>query len=194
MKNTNLLLIFFLLFFLSCDPDVPGEGINLPPLEFAFKVNPDTAYIKVGDTLTLESSISSTLDGGVTLSDGEAILGFLFWYYPYNPITQAGGEHALEDNHYNVVIEEGGFIYNTNPSNRVQDLKTWPKGDSLKIKYHFFFLKKGVYVFALSSKFYEGSKGKTRTSPYFDVKDPHWGFYQIPNNPPPSPGDRKSVV
>jgi hypothetical protein len=60
-------MLSVVLFATSCDPDVAGEKITLPPMEFAFKVSPDTSFLRVGDTFSMHASLSTTLWGKVII-------------------------------------------------------------------------------------------------------------------------------
>ena len=199
MKRAKItIIVAALIGFTSCDPDVATEGIDMPEMIFAFKVNPDTAYLKIGDTLLIESSISSN-HGGVQVTGGEIILGEHIGYYPNEPITSTeGSETCLEGVHFDMAYYHGDFTRKiTSKPNYLSDFRTVPQTDSIRFKYGFVFLRKGVYQFSIYPSFYEGGKGKARTSGFFDVTNPHWAFYQIPGviNPASSdPNYRQSYL
>ncbi len=66
------LIIILAILIVSCEPNPAKEGINLPAMEFGLNVSPDSAYIKIGDTVILSGSISSTLSNGVKIEEGKA--------------------------------------------------------------------------------------------------------------------------
>lgn len=71
MRTLNAILLIF--FLASCDPDVAGEKITLPPVTFAFKVSNDTPYLRIGDTLHIRAAVSSTVES-IKLTDGEGVM------------------------------------------------------------------------------------------------------------------------
>lgn len=70
-----IIAIFALCFATSCDPDVAGEKITLPPTEFAFKVSPDTSVLRIGDTFSIHAGLGTTLNNGIKLEDGHGEIG-----------------------------------------------------------------------------------------------------------------------
>ncbi len=186
MKNIIIYLLVFSFVLSSCDPDVAGEGITLPAMEFGFKISPDTAYIKLGDTITLKSSISSTLSNGVKIEDGEATIDLFIGYANQIPITTFSFEAAIPNEYLNVYASKGG-INISETTGKVTNIYALPYGDSIQVEIAFVPLKKGTYCFQVQSMFYEGSKGKTRTQPTFDVKDFNWSLWQ--KEPQPNPND-----
>jgi len=116
MKNISYLMLFTILIY-SCEP-VAREGTNpdLPPVLFGFKVSPDTAYLKVGDTVTLYSSISSTLSNGVKLNDGNVYLDASLYYFDTFPITNSNAQlavNAIEGIQYDLIKSIGDIKENT---------------------------------------------------------------------------------
>lgn len=189
MKALTALLFVFLL--ASCDPDVAGEKITLSPLNFAFKIGNDTPYLTVGDTLSIRSSLSSTNDG-ITLTDGEGIIAFAIGYLSdTSPITSTGNVRAaINTDDYKLIINSGDVKWVNNSPNQLIRITGRPVGDSIIMDYSIVFLKPGVYqIGGFQSSFYEGTKGKGRWDAYFDIQDPHWWFYEVPNMPLPQPGD-----
>ncbi len=177
----------------SCDPkDMPTEGITLPDIEFAFTVNPDTSYLKVGDTLTIYAAVSSTLSNGIRLIDGEGELWFGLAKSENIPMTSIS-DHSipLNNNDYHLILREGGVKWAPDNTNRIFRLTSFPTGDSIIMHYKFVFLKKGLYQLGgFQSSFYEGSKGKGRWYAYYNVKDPNWHLIQVPGHPVPQPGEQ----
>jgi hypothetical protein len=190
MKNYFYILIF-VFGCLSCDPDVAGEKITLPPVTFAFKVSNDTPYLRVGDTLNIKASISSTIDR-ITLTDGEGIIGFAIGFISdtFPIVSTRNVRAALNTDDYHLIINSGDVKWVSNNPNQFIRITGRPVGDSIIMDYSFIFLKPGVYqIGGFQSSFYEGTKGKGRWDGYFDVSDPHWWFYEVPSMPPPQPGD-----
>lgn len=191
-------VLVFILFFValvatsSCDPDVAGEKITLPPMEFAFKVSPDTAFVKVGDTVTMHASLSTTLSEGIKLEDGYGEV----WIAIAKSINIPFGSNndlssALNNEDYKLIIEEGGVKFaSANPGNLIR-INTTPTGDSLIMSYKFVMLKPGAYRFDINGpSFYEGSKGKARWSARFDVANPNWDtLWQIVGHSAPQPNE-----
>lgn len=175
-------------FFSSCDPDVSGEGINLPYLEFGIKVFPDTAYIKVGDTLTISASISNTLDDGVTITDGKAVIGAGIAHSHETPVETFNFHSQLFDEYLDIFNIHGGV--NIHSSGMIREFQAVPIGDSIKFELKLIPKKTGTFNINSASMFFEGSQGKTRTYPYFDVGDLHWDLTQIPGSPPPKPEEQ----
>jgi hypothetical protein len=188
-----LLFTFFsgsLLLNASCDPDVAGEGVNLPQLNYPFKVSPDTAYIKIGDTLTIQSSISSTLANGIKITNGQSEIKCYIGFWGTVPITDPDNfDEVYDGKDYKIIAIAGAVKYNDKVDGLVLGLTTTPGGDSLKMNYKIIFNRKGVFQFSFYSGFYEGSKGKTRTRGYFNVPDPNWNeLWKLSDNPAPLPG------
>jgi hypothetical protein len=194
-KYDSFYLILAISFLTSCDPDVAGEGIDLPAMKFAFKVSPDTAYLHEGDTLILKSSMSSMLTNGLKVKDGSAILKVALWRYNNIPATTTDSSgYAIAGEDFLLISDEGDVKYQANGPGCISEFTCMPVNDSLKVKYRFVFIKKGLYQFNMYSSFYEGSLGKTRTSGYFDAANPHWDFIQIPGQPQPDPNYKQGYV
>lgn len=188
-KRIGILLVLLSVLFSACDPDVAGEGINLPPMEFAFEVSPDTAYMKVGDTFTIQASISSTLSNGVKLTDGEGSVSiYISRGFEIPRVSFDDNFTALNNEDYKIIIEKGGVKWGKNEVNQIRSFSSSPTGDSIIMAYKFVFLKKGTYVIGgFQPLFYEGSKGKTRWNAYFNVTNPHWNeLWQVSDVPAPS--------
>ncbi len=175
----------------SCEPDPINEGITLPQMEFAFKVYPDTSYIKVGDTFTLYAAMSSITSNGIKLDDGEGELWFGIVKGENIPrISYQDIKSALNNEDYHLIVRKGGVKWVQSNPNELLRLTAFPLGDSIIMHYELIFLKKGLFqIGGFQSSFYEGSKGKGRWNAYFDVKDPNWSFFQVPNETIPTPND-----
>jgi hypothetical protein len=188
-----LLFIFFsgsLLLNASCDPDVAGEGIDLPAMKFAFKVSPDTAYIRIGDTLFIHASIGATLSTGLTLTDGSGELWVGMGRGGSIPRTSKDDIYTPYNNQdYKLMVLHGGVKWMSNEPDVLYRFTSYPENDSFSMGYKFIFFKKGLYQLTLDPSFYEGTKGKTRWSGYFDVNDPHWSLVDMPEYPNPLPGE-----
>ena len=189
--KTLIVAILALCFATSCDPDVAGEKITLPPVTFAFKVSNDTPYLRVGDTLNIRASVSSTV-GGITLTDGEGIIWAGISRGDNIPQTSFGDNWpAKEDVDCHFIINNGGVKWSSGDSPYIIRFTGTPVGDSIIMDYSLVFLKPGLYqIGGFQSSFYEGSKGKGRWDAYFDVSNPHWNeFWQVPGSPALQPGD-----
>lgn len=171
--------------FTSCDPDVTGEGISLPAINFKILVVPDTSYFQVGDTFTLFSSFKNDLEG-VKLTDGKGVVAFWISRFEEIPITESTeGEGGVNGVDYILIEDYGRAEFTT--SNKVNKYSIRIDSDSLRIKMRIKLLKTGVYSFYFAPSFYEGSKGKGRVDGEFHVLDPHWFFLQNGNtNPEPN--------
>ncbi len=163
----------------SCEPMPAEEGITLPAIDIGLKVNPDTAYVKLGDTVYLTASVSSTLSNGVKLEDGKATIDLYMGYTNQIPITEFHFETIEKDLHTKIITNKGDIRVYPSTGNIVE-IYALPYGDSLRLSIAFVPQKKGSYCFQVQSMFYEGKKGKTRTQPFFDMNDVHWDLYQIP--------------
>ncbi len=189
MKRFALIILSCIIWgFTSCDPDVPGEEINLPEMHFGFKVFPDTAYIKLGDTIILHSSIPSTLSNGIKVEDGKATIDLFMSQRDEIPVVNIDNETVVIGTHMDLLEEKGSIRINPS-TNKIVELYAYPYEDSIQVRIKFIPLKTGTFRFSAQSKFYEGSSGKTRTQPYFDMEDTHWDLYQIPEHPGPNPGE-----
>ncbi|HTO15204.1 MAG TPA: hypothetical protein VLZ83_05520 [Edaphocola sp.] len=182
-----LLICFGLLLLASCEPDIIGEGINLPEMKFGFNVSPDTSYVKVGDTITLFASIPSTLNNGVKITDGKAIIAASMGYKNEIPFQNLAMKSAKIKEEFELIEFAGGVTYTLSGS--IREFFAFIDGDSIKFAAKIIPKKFGTYAIQLSSKFYEGSAGKTRTRPSFDMLDTHWDLHQIPGYPAPQPGE-----
>ncbi len=182
-----MVLFLSVLTLISCDPkDMADEGIDLPPMEFGLKVSPDTAYIKLGDTLTLYASIPSTLSNGVKIEDGKATIDLYMGYRNEIPALHTNNEAVVVGTHLNI-LEEKGSIRISPQTGKIVEIYAHPYGDSIQVAIKFIPLKKGTFRFSVQSMFYEGKKGKTRTVPKFDVENPHWDdLWKIEGHPAPS--------
>lgn len=186
------LLIIFLssVILVSCDPDIPGEGINLPEMEFGFKISPDTVYIKVGDTITLSASISNVLSDGTIIMDGKAVIDFGCVRYFETPIIDNYKLSTCVNGIDFQLIKEIGEVYIQSGTGNIRELYAYPHGDSIKCSFYFIPLKQGTYSFLLSHKFYEGSEGKTRTNSFFYIKDNNGEeLWKVPGMPALTPDD-----
>jgi len=184
----KILFIFLSsLTLISCDPDIPGEGITLPQMEFGFKVFPDTAYIRTGDTLTITTNISNLLENDIRINDGKAVIGTYIGFTEEMPYKNWGMISAKNYDHIELIEITGGVTYNKSGS--IGDLIAYLNEDSITLKIGIIPKKKGTYCIQLSSKFFEGSQGKTRTQPYFDMEDCHWDLYQVAEYPGSNPGE-----
>lgn len=164
----NLLIIFLSsITLISCDPDIPGEGINLPEMEFGIKIHPDTAYIKLGDTINVSASIYNTLSNGVRITDGKAVMDFGCVRFFETPVIDYNKITTCEEEVDFVLFEDFGKVIIN--SKKIREIHAYPYGDSIVVSFRFIPLKKGTFNFYISSKFFEGSQGKTRTQPYFDM-------------------------
>lgn len=188
--NKVFVLVLMILFLSSCDPDVPGEDITLPTMEFGINVFPDTAYIKLGDTITIHSGISSTLSDGVKITDGKATIDLYMAYSPEMPITTISSYTAEEGTHFSFKLEKGDIRVNPT-TNKLAEIYAIPYDDSILVMINFIPLKIGTYCFQVQSKFFEGSQGKTRTDPKFDMEDTHWDLWQVAEHPGPNPGEKE---
>ena len=149
VKYTIILLglLLNLLSSSSCEPDPFDEDIDLPPMEFAFKVYPDTSHIKVGDTFTLYAAINSILDKeGIKLTDGHGELWFGMTKSTNIPRIEIEDHTApLNNVDYQVLIVNGNLKWSNSNSNLLQSLLASPNGDSIIMHYKFVFLKEGLY-------------------------------------------------
>ena len=192
MKNYLLLIFISGSLFLnsSCDPDVAGEDINLPAMKFAFKVSPDTAYIRIGDTLFINASVSATLSNGITLADGSGELWVSMGRGDSVPRTSKNDIYMTYNNQdYKLIVLRGGVKWMSDEPNILYRFTSHPENDSFSMSYKFIFLRKGLYQLTLDPSFYKGTKGKTRWSGYFDVTNPHWNLVNMPEYPTPLPGE-----
>jgi len=186
-KVVIILCVCFGMLLYSCEPDPSKEGINLPPMEMGLQITPDTAFIKLGDTVWLRSSISSTLSNGVKIEDGKATIDLFIGYINQVPVVDFAFEAAIPNDHLQIYSTLGGINISSNTS-KITDIYALPYGDSIQVEIAFIPLKKGTYAFEVQSMFYEGKQGKTRTVPKFDMLDTHWDLQQIPNQTIPLPG------
>lgn len=182
-----IILLFSTIFLYSCDPDVPGEGITLPHMEFGFKVNPDTDFIKIGDTIKITTAISNILRDGTIIKDGIATISASIGYSDEIPLKKTGMLPAKNGLEIDVIEFFGTTTFNKSGS--IGDLIAYLNEDSITLKIGIIPKKKGTYCIQLSSKFFEGTQGKTRTQPYFDMEDCHWDLYQVAEYPGPNPGE-----
>lgn len=188
----GLTIAIISLFTFSCDPDVAREGITLSPLEFSFTVHPDTSFIQIGDTVTFESTISSETMPGVKLQDGIAALKCYIGLWETVPVTSYEAYREIYDGvDYRIIFDNGQGKYNSSVHGLLLGLQTIPSNDSFSFKFKIVFLKSGTYQFSFYSDFYEGTKGKTRTSGSFNVPNTHWDeLWDLPEYPPLTPGDK----
>jgi hypothetical protein len=188
--KTVIFMLSVVLFATSCDPDVAGEKITLPPMEFAFKVSPDTSFLRVGDTFSMHASLSTTLSNGIKLEDGYGEIG-IFVGKSNNIPVNSNLSLALNNTDYKLIIEGGGVKFATGDPNHLIRMTSTPTGDSLIMDYKFIMLEPGVFRFDInSSSFFEGSKGKARWSARFNVANPNWdSLWRIPGNPMPQPSE-----
>ena len=186
----SLMLGYSLMLLASCEPSPLNEGITLSPITFAFKVSNDTPYLRVGDTLNIRAGVSSTVDG-ITLTDGEGEVWAAITRGENIPkVSFDDGIRAIEGVDYNFIINSGGVKFANADPPYIYRFTGSPVADSIIMDYSIVFLKPGLFKFGgFQSYFYEGSNGKGRWDAYFDVQDPHWWFYEIPNVPNPQPGE-----
>ena len=188
-----LVILLSISTLISCEPkDFPNEGIDLPPMEFAFKVYPDTSHIKVGDTLTIHASLSSTLNNNVHLTDGEGEVRTYISRGENIPVVDPNDIYTASNNEdYYLIVDGGGVKWGTSKIDEIRSFTSAPVGDSIIMRYKFVFLKKGLYrLGSFQSSFYKGSKGKTRWNAYFDVDNPHWDvLWNVTGNPAPNPNE-----
>lgn len=160
--------------FIACDPDVANEGINLPGIEFGLVLKPDSSFIKLGDTVTLKSSISNVLLNGVKITDGKAAINLYLGYTEQTPITTFGFTEVEKGNQSLILLKKGDIEYVDN-GKKILNIYALPySNDSFQIEISFIPLKKGTYCFQVQSMFYEGTKGKTRTNPKFQMFNHHF--------------------
>ena len=179
-------IIIIALLFTSCDPHNPAtEGIDLPPINLGFKMYPDTAYIKEGETVTFSGSVSNILSNGVKIEKGQCIVRIYFGYWEQTPITEFGNVSAERNEHFDLEIVKGGVkTWTGTNKNQILDIYAEPYGDSLQVEFKFKMLKKGTYSLHLYSSFYdEKNIGKARTNPKFEMQNTHWDLWQVPNMP-----------
>lgn len=175
------LLFGCFLLFNSCDPDIPGEGITLPSLNLGIKLQPDTSYIKIGDTVEIYSKISNRLSDGTIIKDGKGIVGVVFSRSNETLITSLSFKSAKVGVDFEYEIIEGNVELNSSGS--LHELIAIPIDDSISFKIKVIPLKSGIYGLYISSKFFEGSQGKTRTQPYFDMPNHHFDeLWKIPGD------------
>lgn len=174
MKRIYYPVAIILFFFMSCDPDVPGEGITLPTMNFNIKINPDTAYIKLGDTLTISSSISNNLNNGIIITDGIAKINLFFGYCAETPVNASTFTGSVHNEHFKIVdIAKGGINISTT-TNKIKEIYASTSNDSIQLEISLIPLKVGTYVFQVQSLFFEGSQGRTRTNPKFNMPNHHF--------------------
>lgn len=161
-----IILLFSTIFLYSCDPDVPGEGITLPQMEFEMQVYSDSSFIKLGDTIYLYSSIPSKLNNGIIIEEGEASIDLYMGYSSQIPIEIFGFETVKNNEHTGIFTLDGEIVISPTTSNIV-NINALPVGDSIKVRIGFIPKKVGTYTFYTQSLFYEGKIGKTRTNPTF---------------------------
>lgn len=172
----------------SCDPYGASDNLTIaiPALEFEFDIAPDTAYVKLGDTLTFYASIENPLlETGERLKDGKAILSFTGSWCRHTPVTDEDTTVALlQDEHFLYENNEGEVYMFHDHLNR---LFAYPDGgDSIRIAFKFIPLKTGTYGFNVQSNFFEGSQGKTRTKAHFDIETNNTEILML-DNPPITP-------
>lgn len=193
MKNYFYILIF-VFGCLSCDPDVVGEKITLPDMNFNVNLAPDTAYLKIGDTLRIRSSLNTNYSGNnINLTEGEPLIGAYIGYYRNEtyPITNADSvEQALENNQYKIILSKGRLKYN---SSKPLILGFIPQiyNDSFLFDAKIVFNKVGLYSISLSSNIYESNQGKARTNARFIADNLNWQYYSFPDAQNPSPTEEK---
>ena len=185
-----LVLLLSTLVFISCEPDPIDEDITLPEMEFVFNVMPDTAYIKIGDTLTLYAALSSITSTGIQLTNGTGEIRVSMGMAENIPKTSYDDNKAPENgSDYNIIIKNGNVKWGTSRKDQIRSFTTVPSEDSIIMHYKFVFIKRGLFNFSLQSSFYEGTKGKTRWNGSFGVKDTNWDFFQVPGETIPTPGE-----
>lgn len=175
-----LIILLSSVTLVSCDPDIPGEGITLPQMEFGFKVSPDTAYIKLGDTITLSASISNVLTNGTVITDGKAVIDLNYAISDEIPLLTSSFKTALYDDDFKLQILIGDIDINAS-TKKISSMYAVPFEENISIDIKIIPLKKGTHIFALYSKFFEGSQGKTRTQPFFEMPNHHFDeLWEIP--------------
>ena len=156
----------------SCDPYGASDNLTvaIPPLEFKFDITPDTAYIKLGDTITFYTAIENpTLENGERLKDGKTILMFGGAWCRNTPRTDDDTSFGLKyEEHFLYEMPFGGVNILENKS--MNRLYAYPDGgDSIRIAFKFIPLKAGTYIMGVQSNFFEGSQGKSRTNAKFNI-------------------------
>jgi len=191
MKKTIILLVISSIFLCSCDPDVANEGITLPQIDFPFVIDKDTSHIKLGDTLRISCTISSILSDGTKLRDGKAAIKIGSGYSPEIPIMDNYTQKTAKEGIDFSIINEDGLMEIQEQSSNLLQISVYPNGgDSIKVAFLYIPLKTGTHSFDLASLFFEGTQGKTRTNPYFNITDNNINlFWQVPNMPATSPND-----
>jgi hypothetical protein len=187
-----LISVCFLLFLASCDPDVAGEKITLPPMNFLVDLNIDTTRLSIGDTLNLRTSLNTNYAGGnIVLNEGQPLLNAYIGYFKNisYPITNVDSvEQAIDGNHYKLFLSKGSIKFN---SNKPLVLGFIPNiyNDSFVFDTKIVFNKKGLFAIELSQGFYESSQGKARTNSKFSSTNLNWQYYNFPNSQNPTPND-----
>lgn len=190
----TLTIILFFLLLSSCDPDVAGEKVTLPTMDFAFNISPDTVFLKVGDTLDLRTSLNTDYaDDNNVLTQGEPLIGAYIGYFGNTiyPITNTDSvAQALDGSHYKLILSKGDVKYN---NNKPLILGFIPKiyTDSFIFEAKIIFNKVGLFAIDLNSSFYESSQGKARTNAKFTANNLNWNYYNFPDTENPTPNDEK---
>ena len=188
MKVLIVAIVIFC-FATSCDPDVAGEKISLPQMNFLVNLNLDTTHLSIGDTLNLRTSLNTNYAGNnIVLTEGEALLNAYIGYFKNTayPITNTDSvEQAIDGNHYKILLSNGRVIYNSSKP-LLLGFVSQIYNDSFVFDTKIVFNKKGLFAIELSSGFYESPKGKARTNPKFSSNNLNWQYYNFPSSQNPS--------
>lgn len=195
MRYLAIILALFLAGCKSCQVGGSGENLTLPDMVFPISVFPDTAYIKLGDTLRIHASIPSQLNDSIKVIDGKGEIWVGFASSPYTPInTLSLYNSAIDSEDFESYVIKGG-VGISESSGKLREIYIIPEDDSLSVDILILPLKTGTYGFSLQSSFFEGSQGKARTHAFFDIEDNHGEeLLAIPDMPaltPDSPNYKK---
>lgn len=174
MKNILILMIVALVGFTSCDPLGSKEPTTLPEMIFPISVSPDTAYIKLGDTIRIRTSISSQLNDSIKVTDGKVEIQILLAYSSETPITSSSSISQPMEGEVFTVLSIKGHAHVNPEVKKLRALYAYPDEDSLAVDVLIIPLKAGTYGLGLYSSFFEGSQGKARTSAFWDVENNHY--------------------
>lgn len=193
MRYSIIFLAFFLAGCKSCQVGGSNENLTLPDMVFPIQIFPDSAYIKLGDTVTIYTGIPNPHDT-VLVEDGKGIVDFYFAFSDSTPITEFKLTPLINENHVDIVNIDG-ILRLWEASGRLLDVAVAIRTDSILAHIKLIPLKSGTYSLSLQSSFFEGSQGKARTYAYFDVEDNHgeelWVVPDMPALTPDSPNYRK---
>lgn len=189
MRKIFAIFFIFLFALYGCEPT--SDNVTLKPINMLFYLNEDKKAIKTGDTLIIEASINSNVTG-VQLKDGDINLPCDVGINPGNDsvITNFGnGRPAYRNFDYDVIILNGSIEYNSSVDSLQLNYLSSLNNDTFKVKYKYIFKHYGIYTFHFNDGFMFSSSGKSYTYGTFNVVDPHWDLWKIPNNPNPQPNE-----